>query len=431
MEMLYQHMWKSGICGRHMTLADGRRLEVLNPGVHNRDSGPDFFNARLRIDGCEWAGDVEVHVRASDWHRHGHSADHAYDSVALHVVAVNDKPVTRRDGSPIPTVEMAADKELIHRWSTLAGKEPGLRCEPWITELTRLARADWLESLGMERLQSKARRLADTLRLLNGDWEQTCFTMLARALGFGLNSEPMEMTARSLPISTLAYHSGDSMQLEALILGQAGLLDPAHDPDDYARCLNREYTFLARKYSLRPLPRSVWKLARTRPHNFPQRRLAQLAAYCLDGFRLTRRLLDAPCDAEALRTLLRVHDDGYWSRHYTFGRPAPHQSAGMTDASLDTLLINFVAPFYYAYGSLRGDEAVAGRATALLAELPPERNSLVTPWRRYGFEATDAFTSQALIQLRKEYCDRHRCSDCRYGSRFLRDHISDTDPDDL
>ena len=278
MEKMYQYLWRTAALGRDFHLTDGRMLHLVNPGNQNFDAGPDFSNARIRVDGMQWAGNVEIHLRASDWYHHGHDRNPVYDQVMLHVVGVNDRSVTRKDGSMMPTLVFNVPEEAQRLYVSLTSPvAEKIRCAASISKIPRLTLEDWLESLALERIQEKATRILDENDNLRGDWEQTCFVTLARGLGFGLNGVPFEILARSLPLKFIRRHSDNLFQIEALLFGQAGMLDSScRIFDDYYQQLCREYYFLARKYSLKPMQTSVWKFARTRPQNFPHRRIAFL-----------------------------------------------------------------------------------------------------------------------------------------------------------
>ncbi len=421
MEALYQYLWKYNMVGRRLRLPSGQPVEVIDPGRLNTDAGPDFFNAKIKVGDTEWAGNVEIHVKASDWRRHNHDGDPAYDNIILHVVAIDDAVVRRSDGSVVPQVTLTLPEGFFSTYAALQSGPDDIRCRSLLCEVPPLAATSWLEALCVERLQVKADRILAMLRTYSGDWQQATFVALARALGFGLNGEPFEMLAKSLNLNYLARHSDSLMQLEALLFGQAGMLDPsAHIFDEYYQLLCREYYFLARKYSLRPMRPGVWKYARTRPGNFPHRRVALLARFLLGGFSLFQQVIDARGDSDELRSLLTLHLDGYWKDHFSFDVESRPFADTMSARSLDVLLINLAAPLYYAYGASIGNPDFAEKGLDLLNELPPENNSIVRQWQSLGLKAASAARSQALIHLRREYCDSRKCLYCRFGHLLLR-----------
>lgn len=421
MEELYQYLWKSRMFGRRLRESGGEAVEVIDPGRHNHDSGPDFFNSKVRIGGVEWAGNVEIHVRASDWTRHGHDSDPAYDNVILHVVGISDQRVRRSDGVVIPQVEVTLPESFFRVYSGLSAPETDIRCAAGLASLSPLVVTDWLETLAVERLQAKAERVLTVYRNCGNDWQQTCFIILARSFGFGLNSEPFEMLARSLPLTVLHHHCDNPLQLQAILFGQAGMLDSSrHIFDEYYQTLCREYYFLARKYGLRPMDRSVWKYARTRPQNFPHRRIAFLSKACEGGFSLFSDLIGSGADETKLRSLFQWRLDGYWSRHSSFDVEQPSQPAAFSAASVTLLIINAAAPLIYAFSSVMGNPDMGEKVASLLSSLPAEGNGVVRRWASLGLGADDAFRSQALLHLKKEYCDARKCLYCRFGHQLLR-----------
>ena len=414
--------------GLPLALESGERVKVIDPGVLNRNAGPDFFNAKVKIDGKTWAGNIEIHMKASDWHRHGHDSDPAYDNVILHVVAQSDTDIRRRDGSTIPQMRVMLPENFYRTFAYLTGNNPEIRCASRLQHIDRIRRADWIETLTIERLQHKAARIEEALRASHGDWNAACFLTLARALGFGLNGIPFEMLAQSIDLNHLRRHSDNMLQMEAIFFGQAGMLDPtAYAADRRYQLMCREYQFLARKYSMHPIPRAAWKFARTRPQNLPYRRIALLAKAMAETPDLLQRILQTGGDEDLLRPIFRWQVDPYWSRRFSFGADGQTEAAppSLSEASISVLLINVAAPLLYAYALLHSDHDMKEAATALLAGLPPEKNGILRNWEQLGFKAKDAGSSQALIHLRKEYCDRHECLRCRFGNYILRSEVAE------
>lgn len=419
MEMLMQYMWEHRLWGtRPLATNDGRPVRVIDPGRRNTDAGPDFFNAKVEIGGCLWAGNVEIHYRASDWHRHGHDDDRAYDSVVLHVVAKDDAAVTRANGERIPQMVMECTADIADRYASLVNAKVELPCKAVIASMNGLETAEWIQSLVFERLSDKSRRVKALLERYHGSWEDTCYVTLARTIGFGTNSDAFELLAKSLPLNLLHKHSDSLLQLEALFFGQAGLLDGAAT-DRYQEQLQREYSFLATKFSLRRPEGLAWKAFRMRPQNFPWRRIALLAHYVHGGFRLMADLLATHGDEKQLRELFSVALTGYWSNHYTFGHESGDTQTALGRGSIDIVLINTVAPLYYAYSEFADDYEWAERAISLLEALKPESNHITTMFARAGMKIDNALASQATIQLRNAYCLPRKCLFCQAGHKML------------
>ena len=425
MEQLYHYLWKTGIAGTSLKDVDGYDIEVLDPGVHNYDSGPDFFNSKLKINGVEWIGNIEIHVKASDWFRHGHSTDPAYENVILHVVAVSDKRIPRNDGSLIPQIELTLPEKFYQTYVSLSGNTDYVRCASMLSAVPALNRSDWLESLSVERLQHKAGRVKKLLDFTNGDWEQICFITLARALGFGLNGEPFEMLSKSLPLRILHHHSDNLFQIEALFFGQAAMLDSSVLIfNEYYQALCREYYFLARKYGLKPMRPGLWKYARTRPQNFPHRRIAMLAETTVDGFSLFSKLLEADCDLEKFKDIFALKAEGYWKEHFSFDSEPSDVPSELSYTSRILLIINVAVPLLYAFASSTGNLELGEKALNMMQDLPAESNSIVRLWKTMGIDVKDASGSQALIHLKKEYCEKNKCVYCRFGHYLLRQSAS-------
>lgn len=421
MERLYHYLWKTGIPGSSLRDVDGARIEVIDPGVHNFDSGPDFFNSKLRINGVEWAGNVEIHVKASDWFRHGHSSDPAYNNVILHIVGVSDKRVKRPDGTLIPQVEFTFPEKFYHTYLVLSQEQENVKCASLLSSLPDLNKTDWLESLAIERMQQKAEKVKEIHRQHNGDWEQTCFILLSRGMGFGLNGDPFEMLAKSIPLKILHHHSDNPLQLEAILFGQAGMLDSSlYIFDEYYQGLCREYYFLARKYGLRPMRSGIWKYARTRPQNFPHRRIAFLASAAKNGFSLFSKLLEGIKRPEKITEIFDFKAEGYWSQHYSFDTQCCNAPCELSNSSRLLLAINVAVPLLYAYSCSTANLELAEKVISLMQDFPGESNSIIKRWIALGFDVKDASRSQALIHLRKEYCDKNKCIYCRFGHHFLR-----------
>lgn len=416
MQYVWQHRLMLPV---DMLTVDGRRVSIIDPGRLNTDAGPDFFNAKVKIDGRMWVGDVEIHVRASDWHRHGHDTDPAYDSVILHVVDKDDTMILRRNGEPIPQMVMACEPEFHRHYNMLVSKaDIDLPCAAEIPSIPRIYISDWLTSLTFERLYAKTDHIAEILSSTADDWQSTCYIIIARALGFGTNSEPMERLARSVPLRIISKHSDSLTAIEALLFGQSGLLDSVTGHDGYTDALRREYSFLATKFGLRKPQSLGWKMARMRPPNFPHRRIALLAQLTADGFNLLSDIISCRSAEEAVN-IFTSQPAGYWNRHYTFGPESPTSLGGLSKSSARGMVINAVVPLMAAYADRHGDTQLRQRAITLLSELPPESNKIISLFDSAGLKCNDAATSQALIQLRRQYCETRKCLYCRLGHRLL------------
>lgn len=420
MEKLMQYVWKHRLWrSEDMVTNTGKKVRVVDPGLLNTDAGPDFFNAKIEIDGHMWVGNVEMHYRATDWKRHHHDSDKAYDSVILHVVAKDDAPVRRTNGELIPQLVLEVSPQFNADYASLVGATIEVPCATKIKQVPHLTIVEWVEGLAFERLHGKVERIHQLLDSFNGSWEDVCYVTLARNFGFGINNDAFERLARRTPLRLLGKHSDSVLQIEALLFGQAGMLD-AQKPgmDSYYNQLCTEYAFLSNKFQLTPMEKESWKLFRIRPQNFPYRRIAMLAQFIEGGFRMMNRILEAEGEKE-MRALFEVELSGYWIKHYTFGKPNERATATLSRSSIDIILINTVAPLLYAYGELTGNYEMTDKTIKLLEDLRAESNSIVSHFVAYGIDCPDALTSQALVQLKREYCDARKCIYCKIGHHLL------------
>lgn len=416
MQYVWKHrLWRS----EDMVTNTGKKVRVVDPGLLNTDAGPDFFNAKIEIDGHMWVGNVEMHYRATDWKRHRHDSDKAYDSVILHVVAKDDAPVRRTNGELIPQLVLEVSPQFNADYASLVGATIEVPCATKIKQVPHLTIVEWVEGLAFERLHGKVERIHQLLNSFNGSWEDVCYVTLARNFGFGINNDAFERLARRTPLRLLGKHSDSVLQIEALLFGQAGMLD-AQKPgmDSYYNQLCTEYAFLSNKFQLTPMEKESWKLFRIRPQNFPYRRIAMLAQFIEGGFRMMNRILETEGEKE-MRALFEMELSGYWTKHYTFGKPNERATATLSRSSIDIILINTVAPLLYAYGELTGNYEMTDKAIKLLEDLRAENNSIVSHFVAYGIDCPDALTSQALVQLKREYCDARKCIYCKIGHHLL------------
>ena len=404
----------------NLTTTQGQPLDILHPGEWNTHAGPDFFNARLRIGPTVWAGNVEIHRLASEWVAHRHSDDGAYDNVVLHVVLEEDQPVVRPSGERIPCLELKGriPPRILETYQRLEHERAWIPCQTFFKNIPGIIRLNWLDRLLVERLEQKTAAIAEALRTTENHWEEAFYRLLARNFGLKVNAEPFEALARSLPLPILARHKNDPLQIEALLFGQAGLLEePFHD--EHPAALAREYRFLRHKYGLVPLSGSQWKFLRLRPANFPTVRLAQFAALVHQSAHLFSKILEAGTLRE-MEHLFNVQPGGYWSAHFQFDKPSVQRAKNPGRDFVHLLVINTIAPFLFYYGKIKNLEALQKRALSLLEELPPESNTILDGWADLGVPARNAFQTQALIHLKTRYCDARRCLECAVGNAILK-----------
>lgn len=422
MEALLHYVWRHKIYPLEpLHTTKQQRIEVIDPGLPNRHAGPDFFNAKLKIDDVLWVGNVEIHTHASEWYAHGHDYDPLYANVILHVVEEADAEVFRSNGEPLPTLILHPSKEIIQRYEELQKAEFYPPCYEVIPLLSRLTIHSWLSALQVERFQQKAESILARLQRLEGDWEACLFTTLARNFGFSLNGDAFELWTGRLNFKALAKHRDQLFQIEAIFFGQAGLLeDTPVTADEYYLKLQTEYHYLRQKFSLSaPMDASAWRMLRLRPNNFPHVRIAQLAYLYHHSEALFSKLMEVKDVVTALN-LLQTRADGYWHTHYVFNTLSIPCEKRIGAGSLNLILINTVIPMLYAYGMHRGSEEHCECATHFLESLKAENNHIIRMWEQCGLSVTSASDSQALIQLKKQYCDRRDCLRCKFGYEYLK-----------
>ena len=429
MEQLLHYVWRHKMFPlQEMHTTDGKLVEVIDPGLHNRNAGPDFFNAKVKIDGTLWVGNVEIHDRSHDWYVHGHDHDSAYNNVVLHVAGVVDDNVITSDGKFLPQLQLDVPKEINDHYKELLETDQYPPCYKIIPDLTKLTIHSWMSALQTERQEQKTEAIKARVDRNNGSWENGYFTTLARNYGFGINGDAFEMWANTLPLKAVDHHRDDVFQIEAIFMGQAGLLELNTIPSQYQRDalnegyfakLRNEYQYLAHKFSMKPMDATMWRFLRLRPQNFPHIRISQLANLYYSRRAGLSSLVECTT-IEQLKAVLATSVTPYWETHYTFGSTSCRNDKNLSPASLNLLMINTAIPMLFAYGKHKSDEALCDRAFDLLEQLKAENNHITRLWQQCGLIAQNAGDSQALIQLKKEYCDKKDCLRCRIGFEYLK-----------
>ncbi|WP_259070490.1 DUF2851 family protein [Mucilaginibacter sp. X4EP1] len=422
-EDFLHYVWKFRLFERaDLKTTEGVELEIFSAGLHNSDSGPDFHNGRIRIGDTVWAGNVEVHLSSSDWHKHGHTTDDAYNNVILHVVYRDDVPLKLANGRRVATLELInrIPDDLYNKYHQLIfGNQSVIPCEASIGAVDGLTLQNWLTRVLVERLEKKSAAIITALNLNRGDWEETFYQFLAANFGFKTNAVPFELLAKSLPQNILAKHKNNPMQIEALLFGQAGFL--AGDlKDEYPAKLKTEYEFLSKKYKLQPIENHLWKFMRLRPQNFPTIRLAQFAALVENSNHLFSKVMEIK-DVKGLRNLFAdIHVNAYWETHYRFDVESVAVSKNLGPASIDILLLNTLALFLFSYGKHNQLQYYINRSLQLLEHLPNENNNIVADFVNLGVKINTAFESQALLELKNNYCNYKKCLQCGVGNKILK-----------
>ena len=385
--------------GFEQQTTDGRTVEILSVGEHNRDAGPDYSHARIRIDGREWIGNIEIHVCSSDWTKHRHHLDKAYDTVILHVVRTADKPVYNSRGELVPQCELQypGDKDYLSGLFAAAQQMDSavarIGCAEQLLREPALLTEGWRRTLLRKRMECKRASIMRLLEITKGSWEYALYISLARNFGFHTNSVPFEELAISTPLSCLQKHRNNLFQLTALLMGQAGLIQEDEQ-------MAKEYDFLRNKFGLTPLDAGIWKHARMRPQNSPELRIQQFAQLIYKSESLLSKILEYN-DLKELIPLFEVDKMGR--------------------SSIDILLINTVIPYKYAYALHRNDSAKAEEALRLMEHIAPENNTIVRQWRVLGQQIKNAADTQALLHLYQNYCQHHECINCEVGYKIFQD----------
>lgn len=398
----------------------GESISVLKSGEHNTDAGPDFLNAKIKIGETTWAGNIEIHVQSSEWNQHKHQHDAAYENVILHIVYKNNAEAKTRNGVILPALEVNGlfDRNLLTRYEKLQSSNQPIPCFQLISRVKAVTIQAWLQRLMIERLEEKTNFAQAVLNKNKGDWEITFYHLLARAFGTRLNAEAFQATAESLPIHILAKNKKSLFILESLLLGCAGWLNDSFH-DEYMLQLKKEFLYQQNKYQLTAINKQHWKLLRIRPASFPTLRLVQFAGVINQSTHLFSQILNAKSVSE-IRNLFGSGCHEYWNTHFLPDKKVVKHNSALSKSFIDLLLINIVIPIVFLYGKTKGDEAVTAKALNWLDEIPSENNFIIKNWNQAGINSKSAFDSQALIQLRKKYCDNKLCLNCSIGHSILK-----------
>lgn len=421
-EAILHFIWKFKLFANlNLQTEDKEGLQILSAGIHNLDAGPDFYNAKIKIANTIWVGNVEIHIKSSDWQKHQHQKDKAYDNVILHVVWEYDMQIYRTDGTIIPTLLLKnrVDANIITNYDQLKHNNYWIPCEAQLPEVDNFTKQQCLDRMSLERLEEKAQIVSILHHQLKGSWEDTFYITMAKSFGFKVNNLPFELMAKNLPQLILAKHKNQALQIEALIFGISGLLNRSFI-DDYPNLLKKEYQFLKAKYGFKEIGIELWKFSKTRPDNFPTIRLAQFAGLVLSVQHLFSKMIEV----KAFEDFYLFFDDlpinNYWRQHFLFDKLVEKKSISLGKSSVDILLINTVAPLLFYYGKEIGSNQYTQKAIELLEFIKPEQNVITKGFEDRGLKAKQAFDSQALINLKKYYCDEKKCLNCGIGIKILK-----------
>jgi hypothetical protein len=403
-----------------LTTTTGEPIDVLQWGELNTHAGPDFLQARLRINGHLWAGSVEMHLRASEWIKHRHQEDPAYRNVVLHVVLEEDQVIFRENGERIPCLSLKdrIPAGLVNRYQQLLHSERWIPCQQQLPQVSPTTVQLWLGRVALERIEQRTQKVQETLLDTRQHWEETYYRLLARSFGARVNMDAFEQLARQTPHLLLGKYKNNLYQMEALLFGQAGLLERSFT-DNYPRQLQDMYRFLRHKHQLNPMSASQWLFLRMRPAAFPTLRIALFAALIHQTDHLFSKMLAASSVTE-IEHMLAVKLSNYWQTHYVFDKESVKVNKTLGRDSLHLIVINTIVPVMFLYGKLRSEIGYQDKAIELLESVPPENNTIIQQWQSLGIEAQSAFDTQALLHLKQHFCTQRRCLECGIGANLIK-----------
>lgn len=420
-EALLQLIWKHKLLGlSRFTGTKSETIEIQSVGEHNQDSGPDFFNSKVCIDGVVLAGNVELHLKTSDWLKHHHQNNKAYDNLVLHVVYEHDVDLEQNKQYNVSVIELKQfiKPELLEQYKSLQNSKQNIACGKSITFVPDIVWKPWLDRLAVSRLESKTEYIEHLFNFTKQNYEDTLYILLSRNFGFKINNEAFELLAKSLPFSVLKKYISNLLQVEALLFGVAGFLEEVFE-DDYPKLLQNEYEFLKHKHQLIPLQKTIWKFAKTRPVNFPTIRLSQLASLVCKQQSLFH-LLETKPTLKQLKDFFDIHVSEYWEEHFQFDVKSESSKKQFGQTAFQITIINTVVPFLFFYAKKSGNESLLDYAMNLLSEFEAEENVKTKYFTDLGILAENALETQALIQLNDSFCSKKACLNCRVAEYLLK-----------
>ncbi len=404
----------------NLRTTNGEVLTILKFGQYIQQAGPDFFNAQIIIDNQKWAGNIEIHIKSSDWYAHHHEKDDNYNNVILHVVWEHDTPIFRKDNSEIAVLELSkyVSKEELHKYKELTTRKSWIFCENQIKDVPDFVMSNWQERLFFERLERKSNAIQQLLQETENDWEAVLFCMLAKNFGLNTNGDMFFKVAKSITFSLIRKEALEVMYLEALLFGQANMI-PLTIEDNYSKELKSWYDYIVLKYKLKKPLIAPIQFFKHRPDNFPTIRLAQLAMV----FHLHRNLFSKIIEAKTIDEIYQIFNvsvSDYWKSHYNFDKTSPKKEKSLSKSFIDLLITNTIVPIQFAYANGLGNEN-AELLIDFLSNIPEEKNNIIEKFTTFGIKSKNAFQSQSLLQLKNEYCNNKKCLQCAIGLELLID----------
>ena len=420
-EDLLHYVWKTKLINvKELKTVDGKPLLIQDFGIHNHDSGPDFFNGRIILDNLLWIGNIEMHVFSSDWDNHSHDSDPAYNNVVLHVVYEHDKKAYTSEGIEIPCIELKSriNDTIKLNYTRLIQTTNQIPCKEYLKRIDTLTLLFLKDRMIIERLEAKTAYLSQLLKQSKKDWEYAFYIMLARYMGGKVNNDAFELLAKNISMQLLLKKIDNSLSVEALLFGAAGMLKAGYK-DPYFLELKREFAHLQTLYKLDTVPPVMWKFSRMRPANFPTIRIAQLSAIVLKNKRLFSKIIHCEKMTDVY-PLFQVTASKYWDNHYLFDKSSTPRIKKLTKSYIDLLVINVIAPTLFLYGKEKDEPSYCEKAISFLSNIKGEKNKITTKWNDLGISTSTAMDSQALIHLKHNYCAKKKCLNCTIGNNLIQ-----------
>ena len=419
-EDFLHYLWKfKNFETENLKTSNGEPLTIINSGSYLQTAGPDFFNAQITIGNQKWAGNIEIHLKSSDWYVHHHERDEAYDSVILHVVWEHNTEIFRKDNTEIPVLELKhyVSKKVLDNYTSLKAPKSWIFCEKQLHSIDEFELKNWQERLFFERLERKSKQIEELFLKLGKDWEALLFCLLAKNFGLNTNGETFLRIAQSIPFSILRKESFELESLEALFFAKAGLLSVDKE-DRYFKELRKRYVYMSQKYQMEEFISEPVQFFKHRPDNFPTIRLSQLANLYHSQQNLFSKLIQLN-SIQGIYEIFKVSVSSYWQNHYQFDKESPKKKKALTKSFIDLLVINTIIPLQFSYAKSQGKE-ISEDVIQLMQQVVAEKNSVVAKFDSFGIPSKNALDTQSLLQLKNEYCDKGRCLECVIGTRLLK-----------
>jgi len=418
-EEFLHYIWKyKYFHNENLRTEDYKAIEIISVGLHNQNAGPDFFNAKIKINDTLWVGNIEIHINSSDWEKHLHHENDDYNNVILHVVYYADSKTYNQQKQEIPVLSIQFDEKLYQNYLQIKNNPNTIACSNSIKKVDNFTILNWLDKLLIERLEQKTQIIENLLEQTKNDWNECFYIFLARGFGGNINSFAFEALAKSLPQRILAKHKNNLFQLEALLFGQAGMLNSEDKNTKYYSDLKKEYDFLKAKYKLQSIETYYWKFLRLRPINFPTLRISQFAQLIHQSNSLLTSILSST-NFDNLAKLFSLKTSVFWETHYTFVKESSQKKKSFGKNAIENIIINSIVPFLFIYGKKKTNTELQEKAIALLDQMKAEKNKVVSDWQTLGLQINTAYQSQASIQMMNEYCKPGKCTECAIGNQIL------------